>query len=231
MLRKSLILIGLIISVGALAAIAADITSSHPITGTFPSAGEQTVLYSQISNPSGRRRRRAGLRGGLRRLRLLRCRRLRGDLGRRLVDRAAPHPRQLQRCGAGARHRLRAIRQLRRLPGRLAVQRHRLDRLRHQRRHRLPAAGSLRPDRARDLLGVGGGADGLRHQRPVVRRAPRPRRPATSPAGTTPATASATAARPGHSCDISVINAIYLDMSFEILGSEIPVELQSLGIE
>jgi hypothetical protein len=33
------------------------------------------------------------------------------------------------------------------------------------------------------------------------------------------------------SCDLSVINAAYLDMSFEILGAEIPVELQSFGIE
>jgi len=53
MLRKTLSLMGLIIAVGALAAVAADITASHPIAGTFPSAGEQTVLYSQISNPSG----------------------------------------------------------------------------------------------------------------------------------------------------------------------------------
>jgi hypothetical protein len=33
------------------------------------------------------------------------------------------------------------------------------------------------------------------------------------------------------SCAVSVINATYLDMSFEILGSVIPVELQSFGIE
>jgi hypothetical protein len=33
------------------------------------------------------------------------------------------------------------------------------------------------------------------------------------------------------SCDLSVINAAYLDMSFELLGTEIPVELQSFGIE
>jgi hypothetical protein len=33
------------------------------------------------------------------------------------------------------------------------------------------------------------------------------------------------------SCDLTVINAAYLDMSFELLGTEIPVELQSFGIE
>jgi hypothetical protein len=33
------------------------------------------------------------------------------------------------------------------------------------------------------------------------------------------------------SCDISVINATYLDMSFEILGATIPVELQSFDAE
>lgn len=32
-------------------------------------------------------------------------------------------------------------------------------------------------------------------------------------------------------CGISTINATYLDMSFEILGTEIPVELQSFSIE
>ena len=34
-----------------------------------------------------------------------------------------------------------------------------------------------------------------------------------------------------NSCPLSVINAAYLDMSFELLGAEIPVELQSFGIE
>jgi hypothetical protein len=33
------------------------------------------------------------------------------------------------------------------------------------------------------------------------------------------------------SCDLTVIYAAYLDMSFELLGTEIPVELQSFGIE
>jgi hypothetical protein len=32
-------------------------------------------------------------------------------------------------------------------------------------------------------------------------------------------------------CPISVINAAYLDMSFELYGAEIPVDLQSFGIE
>ena len=40
---------------GAVAAVvvAADLTTSHSVTGPFQSAGEQTVLYSQISNPTG----------------------------------------------------------------------------------------------------------------------------------------------------------------------------------
>jgi len=37
----------------AAVAVAADLRTSHPVTGPFQSAGEQAVLYSQISNPSG----------------------------------------------------------------------------------------------------------------------------------------------------------------------------------
>ena len=33
--------------------VAADLRTSHPVTGPFQSVGEQTTLYSQISNPSG----------------------------------------------------------------------------------------------------------------------------------------------------------------------------------
>jgi len=45
---SSIMLLGL-----AAVVVAADLTTSHPVTGPFQSTGEQAVLYSQISNPSG----------------------------------------------------------------------------------------------------------------------------------------------------------------------------------
>jgi len=45
---SSVILLGL-----AAVVVAADLNTSHPVAGPFQSAGEQAVLYSQISNPSG----------------------------------------------------------------------------------------------------------------------------------------------------------------------------------
>jgi len=90
--------------------------------------------------PVGRRCAGAGLRGSLRCLRLLRRRRLPGDLARRLADRADSHSGQLQPCRPGARHRLRHLQRRGRLPGHDPVQRHCRDRVRRQRRHRVRAA-------------------------------------------------------------------------------------------
>lgn len=51
---KKIAVLGSVILLGVAGAlVAADLTTSHPVAGPLQSAGEQTTLYSQISNPSG----------------------------------------------------------------------------------------------------------------------------------------------------------------------------------
>lgn len=52
-MRKIAILSSVILLGLAAVVVAADLRTSHPVAGPFQSAGEQAVLYSQISNPSG----------------------------------------------------------------------------------------------------------------------------------------------------------------------------------
>jgi len=52
-MRKIAILSSVILLGLAAVVLAADLTTTHPVSGPFQSAGEQAVLYSQISNPSG----------------------------------------------------------------------------------------------------------------------------------------------------------------------------------
>lgn len=51
---KKIAVLGSIILLGAAAVVvAADLRTSHPVAGPIQSAGEQALLYSQISNPTG----------------------------------------------------------------------------------------------------------------------------------------------------------------------------------
>ncbi len=52
-MRKIAILSSVILLGLAAVVVAADLRTSHSVTGPIPSAGEQALLYSQISNPSG----------------------------------------------------------------------------------------------------------------------------------------------------------------------------------
>ena len=52
-MRKIAILSSIILLGLAAVVVAADLRTSHPVTGPIQPAGEQALLYSQISNPSG----------------------------------------------------------------------------------------------------------------------------------------------------------------------------------